>query len=167
MAQLLRTKWPRRRRRERRTPGRSRRRGGWPREGRSWPGRGSSPPSATVLARSPYWRIEMSVLNGRNLIAMDRYCQDQIFSDHSSTCRGGTSDPYVKIVQVGKLNILESSLWCIAGRRRVAPHPREEEDGGSCVELPIQSVHRKSSPAAGLPGECCRKVTLPTFFPGV
>ena len=37
------------------------------------------------LGKFPYFRIEMSILNGRELIAMDR---------------GGTSDPYVKVVQV-------------------------------------------------------------------
>ena len=36
------------------------------------------------LSKFPYFRIEMSILNGRELIAMDR---------------GGTSDPYVKVVQ--------------------------------------------------------------------
>ena len=53
----------------------------------------------------------MSVLNGRNLIAMDRYWQGTarpLFSDHSSTCRGGTSDPYVKVVQVREFTFL---LW--------------------------------------------------------
>jgi len=36
------------------------------------------------LSKFPYFRIEMSILNGKELIAMDR---------------GGTSDPYVKVVQ--------------------------------------------------------------------
>ena len=42
------------------------------------------------LSKFPYFRIEMSILNGRELIAMDR---------------GGTSDPYVKVVQVSPINI--------------------------------------------------------------
>ena len=42
------------------------------------------------LGKFPYFRIEMSILNGRDLIAMDR---------------GGTSDPYVKVVQVSAKRI--------------------------------------------------------------
>ena len=42
------------------------------------------------LSKFPYFRIEMSILNGRELIAMDR---------------GGTSDPYVKVVQVSAIKI--------------------------------------------------------------
>ena len=42
------------------------------------------------LGKFPYFRIEMSILNGRELIAMDR---------------GGTSDPYVKVVQVSRIRI--------------------------------------------------------------
>ena len=45
------------------------------------------------LSKFPYFRIEMSILNGRELIAMDR---------------GGTSDPYVKVVQVTTIRILDS-----------------------------------------------------------
>ena len=44
------------------------------------------------LSKFPYFRIEMSILNGRELIAMDR---------------GGTSDPYVKVVQVSALEKLK------------------------------------------------------------
>ena len=46
------------------------------------------------LGKFPYFRIEMSILNGRELIAMDR---------------GGTSDPYVKVVQV---KIMETQTVC-------------------------------------------------------
>ena len=42
------------------------------------------------LGKFPYFRIEMSILNGRELIAMDR---------------GGTSDPYVKVVQVTTIRL--------------------------------------------------------------
>lgn len=42
------------------------------------------------LSKFPYFRIEMSILNGKELIAMDR---------------GGTSDPYVKVVQVRTIRI--------------------------------------------------------------
>ena len=37
-----------------------------------------------ILSKSPYFRVEVSILCGRELIAMDR---------------GGTSDPYVRIMQ--------------------------------------------------------------------
>ena len=37
-----------------------------------------------ILSQSPYFRVEVSILCGRELIAMDR---------------GGTSDPYVRIMQ--------------------------------------------------------------------
>ena len=37
-----------------------------------------------ILNKSPYFRVEVSILCGRELIAMDR---------------GGTSDPYVRIMQ--------------------------------------------------------------------
>ena len=46
------------------------------------------------LSKFPYFRIEMSILNGRELIAMDR---------------GGTSDPYVKVVQVSALEKLKQN----------------------------------------------------------
>ena len=118
------------------------------------------------LSKFPYFRIEMSILNGRELIAMDR---------------GGTSDPYVKVVQASanrkfldmacygaendqmcflcfmsfcvflKLDmkiLIHSNKIChvrisakIKGGGGASPDTREEKDGESCVERPVQPLH--------------------------
>ena len=61
-----------------------------------------------ALTRSPYFQLSLSILSGTDLVVMDR---------------GGTSDPYVKIMQGGKLQYKTSSQ-----KKTLEPVWNEEAD---------------------------------------
>ena len=70
-----------------------------------------------LLASSPYFRVEVSLLCGRELIAMDR---------------GGTSDPYVLIKQHNSDTALYKSQ-----EKKKTVNPVWNDQANVCVENPL------------------------------
>ena len=69
------------------------------------------------MASSPYFRVEVSLLCGRELIAMDR---------------GGTSDPYVLIKQHNS----ETALYKSQEKKKTV-NPVWNDQANVCVENPL------------------------------